>query len=80
MLENLAIDYGIGFVDPSASFVGRELELTYIDELAFGLPNFHTNDAGYQLLADQIIAAIPTPGAAAVFAFAGATASRRRRR
>ena len=70
---------GAAFVDVFDLFVGREAELTRIQTIdTLGGANIHPTEAGYDVLAQAVIA-VPGPAGLGVLAFAGVLASRRRR-
>lgn len=76
IIQMLATQFNAQYVDTFTPFVGREAELTYIDEFPagsitpppysasdFGLApigNVHPNDPGYQVIANQV-ARVPEP-------------------
>ena len=72
IIRDLAGQFGGIYVDTFTPFVGREDELTYIDEMPAGssigppfgglLPigNAHANDAGYDVIASAVIEAAET--------------------
>ena len=93
IIEDLAGEFGAGYADIATPFVGREAELTFIDEVGFGdmvpeptpfgdgtapIGNVHPNAQGYDIIADQVIAVVPEPAAAGVLALAGVALLRRR--
>jgi lysophospholipase L1-like esterase len=55
--------YGAQFVDLVGAFSGREAELSSILTIDQGFPNFHPNEAGYQVIAQQLAVAAATPAA-----------------
>jgi hypothetical protein len=66
LIDSLAGPFDAKVVDIHSAFVGHETELTFI--LSGGV---HPNDAGYAVIADQMIAATaPEPGSFALVAFA----------
>jgi lysophospholipase L1-like esterase len=66
LIDSLAGPFDAKVVDIHSAFVGHETELTFI--LSGGV---HPNDAGYAVIADQMIAAtVPEPGSFALVAFA----------
>ena len=98
-IADLAAEYDAFLVDTFTPFVGREAELTFLDEFPAGstvpephpfgdgtapIGNVHPNAAGYQVIANALVAAnpavIPTPTAAMLFApMFGLLLARRRR-
>jgi lysophospholipase L1-like esterase len=72
-----AAAFGAKYVDTYTPFLGHELSYTYI---ASG--NVHPNDAGYQLIANQMIQQVPEPSTALLFGagLAGALGFGRRAR
>ena len=94
IIEDLAARYDAFYVDTATPFLGREAELTFIDEFPAGstvpLPhpfgpgiapigNVHPNAAGYRVIANQLIA-VPTPSAVGLGAAALLIGVSRRRR
>ena len=96
IIQALAGQYGAHYVDIAPAFVGREAELTYLDEQphgfvrsgAFGgiepIGNVHPNEAGYAVIASRIEAASAVPEPASwtlmVAGFAGLGFAMRRSR
>ena len=95
IIADLADQFDAAFVPTADAFVGREAELTFIDEVGFGdavpephpfgdgtapIGNVHPNAAGYDVIAGRVIAAVPEPATAGVVALAGALCLRRRGR
>ena len=77
IIAELADKYGAAYVDTATPFLGREAELTFLDEFPAGstvpqphpfgdgtapIGNVHPNAQGYVVIANQI-AVIPTPTA-----------------
>ena len=77
IIQDLAAQYDAFYVDTATPFLGREAELTFIDEFPAGstvpephpfgpgiapIGNVHPNAAGYRVIADQLIA-VPSPSA-----------------
>lgn len=70
--------FGARYVDVYSAFSGNEAVLTnMLLDQSTSLPNVHPTDAGYQVIANQII---PTPGAGLVMATGLMVVARRRRR
>ena len=75
IVQELAGLYGARYVDVAPAFVGREAELTYLDDQPHGffrngpqpgaepIGNVHPNEAGYAVIAQRIetTAAVPEP-------------------
>ncbi len=75
IIKDLAGQFGAHYVDTAAAFLGREAELTYLDEQPAGyvrsgayggvepIGDVHPNEAGYSVIARQIEAssAVPEP-------------------
>lgn len=92
MIAGVAAASGATFVDVYPDFVGREAQLTNIRQPLNPLdpnspPNYHPNAAGYQVIANRLVAAasVPEPGSLALLAGAGlpvllSTFARTRRR
>ncbi len=94
IIQDLAAEYDGFYVDTATPFLGREAELTFIDENPAGtevpephpfgsgiapIGNVHPNAAGYRVIADQLIA-VPTPSAAGLGAVMLLAGVARRRR
>ncbi len=72
IIKNLAGEFNASYVDTSTPFLGREGELTYIDEYPSGstspapgsgiepIGDVHPNAAGYSVIAGQV-ASVPEP-------------------
>ncbi len=75
IIRSLAGQYGARYVDTASAFLGREAELTYLDEQPAGfvrsgmfggvepIGDVHPNEAGYAVIARQIqlASAVPEP-------------------
>lgn len=79
VIRSVALEQGAGFVDTAGAFLGREAQLTYIDEQPAGstvggrygglmpIGNVHPNDLGYSAIAAQV-SAVPEPASWALMA------------
>ena len=94
IIEDLSEEFDAGYADIATPFVGREAELTFIDEVGFGdqvpeptpfgdgtapIGNVHPNAAGYDVIAAQVIPAVPEPASLAVVGTLALGLVRRRR-
>lgn len=75
IIQGLAVQFGAKYVDTATPFIGREAELTYLDEQPHGyfrdglfpgvepIGNVHPNAAGYAVITQQLInaSAVPEP-------------------
>lgn len=73
IIRELAGRFGATYVDTATPFIGREAELTFQDEQPHGffrdgpfpgvepIGNVHPNDAGYAVIASQLVAAAAVP-------------------
>jgi len=78
-LRATALANGASFVDVFDLFAGRESELTRILTIdALGDANIHPTEAGYDVLAEAIIA-VPAPSAMVIFGLGVVCSARRRR-
>ena len=95
IIRDLALQFGAEYVDIATPFVRREAELTFIDEVGFGdmvpeptpfgdgtapIGNVHPNSAGYDVIAAQVITAVPEPSGLALLGVGIFGLARRRRR
>lgn len=95
IIAELAADLGAIYVDTAPGFVGREAELTFIDEQPDGfflgvgpfpgvepIGNVHPNDAGYTVIATAVASAdaVPAPASMGVLGLGLAFAAAMRRR
>ncbi len=67
VIKNLAIATGSTFVDIFTPFLGNEAAYTYIANAG----NFHPTPAGYRVIADAMITAVPEPGSVTLLVLGG---------
>ena len=88
LIQGIANNFGVRYVDIYTPFVGNELAYTYIGDpnlLPGGSPNFHPNATGYNVISQRIVASASAPEPNALFLFvlaapAGVLHRARRRR